>query len=182
MIVVDDLQKHFHITGQPIKVATRSVLEAIARFNLKGQPATNTDIYHYLDKGMDIGYIRKITGQRLKYKNNEGNIVNLVIALEDKRGHGDQFVLANMQHTVTTTNKEEDKTAAAAPTYTLSSLPNTFTPPLPEHILNVFYPLWWSHAHSPPSSIIHENPLYYIREIIAYPQPTHDEHYIYSAR
>ena len=57
----------------------------------------NIDIYHYKGKDRKVDYIRKITGQRLKYKTDEGNTVNLVIVLEDKRGHGDQLVLANMQ-------------------------------------------------------------------------------------
>jgi len=57
----------------------------------------NMDIYHYKGKDRKVDYIRKITGQRLKYKTDEGNTVNLVIVLEDKRGHGDQLVLANMQ-------------------------------------------------------------------------------------
>jgi hypothetical protein len=115
MHVVSDLLEHLHI-AQPIRSgAILSVLEAIGYFNLKDQPATNTDIYHYLGKDMSIEYIRKITGQRLKYKTKEGIIVNLVIVLEDKRGHGDQFVLANMQHIISSSSnqnkKDNDKTA-----------------------------------------------------------------------
>lgn len=67
---------------------------------------------------MSVDYLRKITGQRLKYKTNEGNIVNLIIVLEDKRGHRDQFTLANIQHIATPTaitnkNKKDNKDKTA---------------------------------------------------------------------
>ena len=41
MMVVDDLEKHFR---KPITKAQKSILESIARFNLKEQPTSNMDI------------------------------------------------------------------------------------------------------------------------------------------
>ena len=57
MTVVDDLQKHF---GIHLGESLRRILEAIARFNLKDQPATNTDIHRCL-KDMSYDAIRKMT-------------------------------------------------------------------------------------------------------------------------
>jgi len=91
MMVVDDLQEHF---GKPITKVQRSVLESIGRFNLKEQFASNLDIAGDL-KERSYEHIRKITRQ---LDNKKGN--GLIIRLLSKRGHEDQFVLANMQHII----------------------------------------------------------------------------------
>ena len=91
--VVDNLQEHF---GRLIEGSPRRILEAIARFNLKGQPATNADI-HGCIKDMSYDAIRKMT---LRFTNS--NSTRLVIALPDRRGHEIQYVLANMRDVVST--------------------------------------------------------------------------------
>jgi hypothetical protein len=100
MTVVDNLQEHsgIHIVG-----SLRRILEAIACFNLKGQPATNTDIHRCL-KDMSYDAIRKMT--RLLANSSSKR---LVITLHERKGHEHQYVLANMQDVISTVGIHDRK-------------------------------------------------------------------------
>ncbi len=59
--------------------------------------------------------------------------------------------------------EEQKSFSSNTPAPTLSSLLNTFTPPLPEHILNVVFPQYLQLSQA--DSSMYEYPLYHIREM-----------------
>lgn len=91
MHIVDDLEKHF---GKAIKGWDREILEEMARINYnRGLPFTLKEILDGLKnttkgKALSNEYLRK----RISYLEREG----FVYHLEERNGHGYQYVLANM--------------------------------------------------------------------------------------
>lgn len=93
--IVNDLQYHFNIS---IKGSDREITEMMARLHKKGLPATNKGLESLFKnshsskdsrkKPISLEYIRK----RMRYLQRQ----KIVKAIDERNGHGNQYVLVNM--------------------------------------------------------------------------------------